>query len=75
MVHSSKTINRNFLIKASGIDGKGKRINKLVGVTGLLELVGEVLADKFVTRAFNTMNGDSCRCYLRRGLRITFYFK
>lgn len=54
MVHSSKTINRNFLIKASGIDGKGKRINKLVGVTGLLELVGEVLADKFVTRAFNT---------------------
>lgn len=32
MVHSSKTINRNFLIKASGIDGKGKRINKLVGV-------------------------------------------
>lgn len=52
MVHSSKTINRNFLIKASGIDGKGKRINKLVGVTGLLELVGEVLADKFVTRAF-----------------------
>lgn len=27
MVHSSKTINRNFLIKASGIDGKGKRIN------------------------------------------------
>lgn len=36
MVHSSKTINRNFLIKASGIDGKGKRINKLVGVTDLL---------------------------------------
>ena len=51
MVHSSKTINRNFLIKASGIDGEGKRINKLVGVAGLLELVGEVLADKFVTRA------------------------
>lgn len=37
MVHSSKTINRNFLIKASGIDGEGKRINKLVGVAGLLE--------------------------------------
>lgn len=75
MVHTSKMINRNFLIKASGIDGEGNRINTLVGVSGLLKLVGEKLADKFVTRAFNTMNGDSCRCCLRRGLRITFYFK
>lgn len=31
MVYTSKTINRNFLIKASGIDNEGKRINKLVG--------------------------------------------
>lgn len=52
MIHTSKAINRNFLIKASGIDGEGKRINKLVGVAGLLELVGDTLADKFVTRAF-----------------------
>ena len=74
MVHTSKTINRNFLIKASGIDGKGKRINKLVGVTGLLELIGEDLADKFVTRAFES-GLDCCRCKLRRGLRITFYSK
>ena len=70
MVHSSKTINRNFLIKASGIDGEGKRINKLVGVAGLLELV----ADKFVIRAFEC-GLDCCRCKLRRGLRITFYCK
>lgn len=75
MVHTSKTINRNFLIKASGIDNEGKRINKLVGVSGLLALIGEALTDKFITRAFNTRNGDSCRCCLRRGLRITFYFK
>lgn len=74
MVHTSKTINRNFLIKASGIDGKGKRINKLVGVTGLLELIGEDLADKFVTRAFES-GLDCCRCKLRRGPRITFYCK
>lgn len=52
MVHSSKTINRNFLIKASGINSEGKRINTLVGVSGLLALIGEDLADKFVTRAF-----------------------
>ncbi len=32
MVHSSKTINRDFLIKASGINSEGKRINILVGV-------------------------------------------
>lgn len=51
MVHSSKTINRNFLIKASGINSEGKRINTLVGVSGLLALIGEDLADKFVTRA------------------------
>ena len=50
MVHSSKTINRNFLIKASGINSEGKRINTLVGVSGLLALIGEELADKFVTR-------------------------
>lgn len=43
MVHSSKTINRNFLIKASGINSEGKRINTLVGVSGLLALIGEDL--------------------------------
>lgn len=75
MIHTSKAINRNFLIKASGIDGEGKRINKLVGVAGLLELVGDTLADKFVTRAFKATNSDSCRCRLRRGLSITFYVK
>lgn len=74
MVHTSKTINRNFLIKASGIDNEGKRINKLVGVSGLLSLIGETLADKFITRAFNS-GEDLCRCKLRRGLRITFYCK
>ena len=76
MVHSSKTINRNFLIKASGINSEGKRINTLVGVSGLLALIGEDLADKFVTRAIKaSFNNDSCCCKLRRGLRITFYNK
>lgn len=52
MIHTSKFINKNFRIKVSGIDNEGNRINKLVGVSGLLNLIGETLADKFVTRAF-----------------------
>lgn len=51
MIHTSKFINKNFRIKVSGIDNEGNRINKLVGVSGLLNLIGETLADKFVTRA------------------------
>ena len=51
MIHTSKFINKNFRIKVSGIDNEGNRINKFVGVSGLLNLIGETLADKFVTRA------------------------
>lgn len=74
MVHTSKFINKNFRIKVSGIDNEGNRINKLVGVSGLLKLISETLADKFVTRALKA-GLDCCRCKLRRGLRITFYCK
>lgn len=45
MIHTSKFINKNFRIKVSGIDNEGNRINKLVGVSGLLNLIGETLAD------------------------------
>ena len=46
MIHTSKFINTNFRIKVSGIDNEGNRINKLVGVSGLLNLIGETLAEK-----------------------------
>lgn len=72
MIHTSKFINKNFRIKVSGIDNEGNRINKLVGVSGLLNLIGETLADKFVTRA---LKADKVKCCLRRGLRVTFYVK
>lgn len=37
--YTTKEINRNFRIKVNGmIDGK--KVNKLVGVKGLIELVG-----------------------------------
>ena len=71
MIHTSKFINKNFRIKVSGI---GNRINKLVGVSGLLNLIGETLADKFVTRALKA-GLDKVKCCLRRGLRVTFYVK
>ena len=71
MIHTSKFINKNFRIKISGI---GNRINKLVGVSGLLNLIGETLADKFVTRALKA-GLDKVKCCLRRGLRVTFYVK
>lgn len=54
MIHTSKFINKNFRIKVSGIDNEGNRINKLVGVSGLLNLIGETLADKFVHTRFES---------------------
>ena len=72
MVYTTKEINRNYLIKVAGIDANGKRINTLVGVSGLIRLIGEELANKFVIRAFKCML-DKCVCKLRRGLKITFY--
>lgn len=72
--YSSKEINRNFRIKVSGIDNNGKRINKLVGVAGIIALVGIEMLNKLLRRAFNCLD-DACYCKLRRGLRVTFYAK
>lgn len=44
-------INRNWLIKVYGVDENGKRINKLVGVSGLLQLIGVDLAAQAEARA------------------------
>lgn len=74
MKFTSKQINQTFLIKVSGVNFEGKYINTLVGVRGLLELIGEHLANNLLTRAFNCLL-DKCVCKLRRGLKITFYFK
>lgn len=65
-------INRNFLIKVYGVDQEGNKVNKLVGVSGLLKLIGADLAAKFITKAFARML-DKFTCKLRRGLQITFY--
>ena len=68
-----KSINRNFRIKVNGIVD-GKKINKLVGVKGLIELIGVEKANKMLRRAFNGTD-DKTVCKLRRGIKISFYVK
>lgn len=65
-------INQNFKIKVNGHNGDQRRMSKLVGVRGLLELVGQELAEKLVERAWNE-GQDVTVCKLRRGLVIRFY--
>ena len=72
--YSTQHINRNYLIKVAGIDNEGRKINTLVGVSGMLALIGCELANKFLNRAEKGM-GDNCVCKLRRGIKVTFYNK
>ena len=72
--YTSKEINKNFRIKVAGIDNNGNRINKLVGVAGIIALIGVGLLNHLLNRAFRCL-GDACYCKLRRGLKVTFYAK
>lgn len=71
---SSKFINENFRIKVFGRDENGKKINTLMGVSGIIRLIGEELFYKFVQRALDCML-DVCVCKLRRGLQVSLYVK
>lgn len=70
---NTKEINSNFRIKVNGIVN-GKKINILVGVSGLVELVGIEFAEKAVEKAFEG-TGDKFTWKLRRGIKITLYVK
>lgn len=72
--YATKEINFNFRIKVAGFDANGKKINKLLGVAGLIRLIGVELVNKFTKRAFKSKD-DKCVCKLRRGLVISFYVK
>jgi len=73
--YTTREINANYRIKVFGIDEEnGKKINKLVGVSGLLNLIGVELANKFLARREKCMD-DVCICKLRRGLKVSFYVK
>lgn len=71
LLYTTKEINRNFRIKINGIVD-GKKVNKLVGVKGLIEFVE--IANKMLRRAFNGTD-DKTVCKLRRGIKISFYVK
>ena len=68
LLYTTKEINRNFRIKINGIVD-GKKVNKLVGVKGLIELIGVEKANKMLRRAFNGTD-DKTVCKLRRGIKI-----
>lgn len=70
--YSTKEINRTYEIKVSGMVD-GKKINTLVGVSGLIDLVNDIeLINRLLNRAFNDPS-DVCVCKLRRGIKISFY--
>ncbi len=74
MKRTSKYINANFRIKVYGVLENGEKVNKLVGVTGIIEIIGVDFLNKFLERAEASMQ-DSCACKLRRGIKVTFYAK
>lgn len=69
--YTTTEINRNYKIKVYGyVDGI--KINKLVGVRGLIQLIGVEMANKVLRRAFRCMD-DVQVCKLRRGIKISLY--
>ena len=70
--YTTREINHNFKIKVNGLFN-GKKINTLVGVSGLIKLVGVEMANKLLRRAFRCVK-DAEHCKLRRGLKISFYY-
>lgn len=72
--YTTREVNANYRIKVFGVNGNGKKINTLVGVSGLLNLIGAELANSFMARREKCMD-DACVCKLRRGLKVTFYVK
>mgnify|MGYP001150734441 CR=1 FL=1 len=62
--YTSREANRNFRLG----------IHELKGFTGFVGLVGSELANNLLDRAFRS-KADKVECKLRRGLKITFYYK
>lgn len=71
---STKFINQNFRIKVFGRTEDGRKINTLMGVSGIIAMIGEELFYKFIQRALDCMQ-DVCVCKLRRGLQVSLYVK
>ena len=72
--YETSYINANFRIKVYGRDENGKKINTLLGVSGIIRMIGEELFYKFIQRAIECMR-DVCVCKLRRGFVVSLYVK
>jgi hypothetical protein len=72
MTLSTQEINANFKIKINGWNFDTEYKTTLVGVSGLIELLGEELADKLILKAWGK-GEDIVVCKLRRGLTVRFY--
>lgn len=72
---STSYINQNYLLKVYGFDPEGRKVNRLVGVSGAIALIGEELFYKFVGRAEKDLQHDVTVCKLRRGIKFSFYRK
>lgn len=69
---STKEINLNFKIKVMRFDN-GKLVERLVGVSGLIDEVGNnEIVNSLLTRAFNNPK-DKTVCKLRRGMKVIFF--
>lgn len=75
LAYSISEINRDFYLKVYGRDPEGRKVNRLVGVSGAISLIGSELFYKFVGRAYRNLNADKTVCKLRRGIVFTFYCK
>jgi hypothetical protein len=74
-MRTTAEINKNLLIKVHERREGQKNLNILVGVSGFRNLVGDDdLAARLIERAFSSMD-DKIVCKLRRGLKVTFYYK
>ena len=71
--HSSKYINRNWRIKASG-NLCGTKVHTLIGVKKLIEALGAELTDTLIDKAAER-GIDKITFKFRRGLKITLYSK
>lgn len=64
-------LSRDYYIKiVTGECPKGR----LVGVSGLIQVVGQEFAIKFALRAIASKE-DKCICKLRRGIKVAFYVR
>lgn len=72
--YSVSEVNRNFRMKVYGWNDEGKKIDTLMGVSGLIKLIGIEMVNKQLDRAFRSKD-DKCVCKLRRGLQVAYYVK